>query len=36
MLDKKYDHKRTEEGKYEIWKEKGYFKSDNESEKKPF
>ena len=36
MLDKKYDHKKTEEGKYEIWKEKGYFKSDNESEKKPF
>ncbi len=36
MLDKKYDHKKTEEGKYEIWKEKGYFKSDNESEKTPF
>ena len=36
MLDKKYDHKKTEEGKYKIWKEKGYFKSDNESEKTPF
>ena len=36
MLDKKYDHKKTEEGKYKIWKEKGYFKSDNESEKAPF
>ena len=36
MLDKKYDHKKTEAGKYKIWKEKGYFKSDNESEKTPF
>ena len=27
MLDKKYDSKRIEEGKYEIWKSKGYFKS---------
>ena len=36
MLEKKYDHKKTEEGKYNIWKEKGYFKSNNESEKEPF
>ena len=36
MLDKKYDHKKCEEGKYNIWKEKGYFKADNESEKTPF
>ena len=36
MLDKKYDHKKTEAGKYEIWKERGYFKSNNESEKVPF
>lgn len=27
MLDKKYDHKKVEEGKYETWKNKGYFKS---------
>ena len=27
MLDKKYDHKLVEEGKYENWKNKGYFKS---------
>ena len=33
MLDKKYDHIKTEEGKYEIWKNKGYFKSDNKSSK---
>ena len=26
MLDKKYDSKRVEEGKYEIWKSRGYFK----------
>ncbi|MCR4562964.1 MAG: valine--tRNA ligase [Bacilli bacterium] len=25
MLDKHYDHKKVEEGKYEKWKEKGYF-----------
>ena len=36
MLDKKYDHKKTEEGKYQIWKEKGYFKADNTSDKTPF
>ena len=27
MLDKKYDHIKVEEGKYENWKNKGYFKS---------
>ena len=36
MLEKKYDHKKTEDGKYAIWKEKGYFKADNTSSKKPF
>ena len=36
MLDKKYDHKKTEKGKYDIWKEKGYFKADNKSNKPPF
>lgn len=36
MLDKKYDHKQTEQGKYNIWKEKGYFKADNTSDKTPF
>ncbi len=29
MLDKKYDHLKVEEGKYENWKNKGYFKSGN-------
>ena len=36
MLDTKYDHLKVEEKKYDNWKEKGYFKSDNESEKTPF
>ena len=36
MLDKKYDHKKVEENKYDKWKEKGYFKCDEESDKKPF
>lgn len=35
MLDKKYDHKKVEEGKYEKWIEKGYFKSGNLT-KKPY
>lgn len=35
MLETKYNHKAIEEGKYEIWKEKGYFKSGDLS-KKPF
>ena len=33
MLDKKYNHKKTEEGKYQIWKDRGYFKADNKSSK---
>ena len=36
MLDKKYDHKKTEEKKYNIWRDKGYFKADNTSDKTPF
>ncbi len=36
MLDKKYDHLKTEKNKYNIWKEKGYFKADNQSKKPPF
>ena len=36
MLDKKYDHKKAEEGKYIKWKEAGYFTADNTSNKKPF
>ena len=36
MLDKKYNHKETEKGKYDIWKDKGYFKADNQSKKPPF
>ncbi len=35
MLDKKYDHTKVEENKYEYWKQKGYFTSGDES-KKPF
>ena len=35
MLDKKYNHKRVEEGKYDIWKSKGYFKS-GDLNKKPY
>ena len=33
MLDKKYNHIEVEKNKYETWKEKGYFKADNESNK---
>lgn len=35
MLETKYDHKTVEEGKYENWKEKGYFESGDLS-KKPY
>lgn len=35
MLEKKYDHKKVEEGKYENWKEKGYFEA-KEKSKEPF
>ncbi len=31
MLDKKYDHKKVEEGKYENWKNAGYFESVDKS-----
>jgi valyl-tRNA synthetase len=35
MLDKKYDHKLVEDGKYASWKEKGYFNTGDKS-KEPF
>ena len=35
MLDKKYDHKKIEPGKYEKWLEKGYFESGDKS-KEPY
>ena len=35
MLDKKYNHKEVEKGKYEKWLSKGYFKSGN-LDKKPY
>ena len=35
MLDKKYDHTLVESGKYDKWKEKGYFSSGDLS-KKPY
>ena len=35
MLDKRYDHVKVEEGKYEKWKEGGYFKAGDQS-KQPF
>ena len=35
MLETKYNHEKTEEGKYNYWKEKGYFKAGNLS-KTPF
>lgn len=36
MLDKKYDFKKCEEGKYQKWLDAGYFKCDETSDKKPF
>ncbi len=36
MLDTKYNHKEVEQNKYDIWKEKGYFNCDPESNKDPF
>ena len=33
MLETKYDHKKVEAGKYENWKEKGYFNSGDMSKK---
>ena len=35
MLEKKYNHLEVENGKYENWKEKGYFESGDLS-KKPY
>ncbi len=35
MLDKKYNHKEVEKGKYENWRDKGYFESGDLS-KKPY
>ena len=35
MLDKKYDHLKVEKGKYENWKNKGYFEAGDMS-KKPY
>ncbi len=36
MLNKKYDHASVENGKYDVWKEKGYFQCDENSDKKPY
>ena len=36
MLDKKYNPEKVEEGKYEKWKEKDYFRCDEESSVKPY
>ncbi len=36
MLESKYDFKKVEENKYDKWLKKGYFKCDENSEKKPF
>ncbi len=36
MLDKKYNHLEVEKEKYEDWKEKGYFKPDEDNNKTPF
>ena len=35
MLDKKYNHKEVEKGKYEKWLKEGYFKS-GDLNKKPY
>lgn len=36
MLEKKYDHTKVEEGKYQEWKEKEYFKAPLDKSKVPF
>ena len=36
MLDTKYDSKQVEEGKYETWKEKGYFTAGKNKGKNPY
>ena len=35
-LEKKYDHERVEQNKYENWKKKGYFTCDEKSDKEPY
>ncbi len=35
-LEKKYDHERVEQNKYENWKKKGYFTCDEKSNKEPY
>ena len=35
-LEKKYDHERVEQNKYENWKKKGYFACDEKSDKEPY
>ena len=36
MLDKKYDHNKVEEKKYDKWLKKDYFKCEPDSDKKPY
>ena len=36
MLDKKYDHNKVEEKKYDKWLKKDYFKYEPDSDKKPY
>lgn len=36
MLEKKYNPREVEKGKYESWKTKGYFKADSKSDKTPY
>lgn len=36
MLDKRYDHKQVEEGKYEKWVEEGYFEGGKDKSNPPF
>ena len=36
MLDKRYDPKQVEQGKYKVWKEAGYFKAGDDKTKTPF
>ena len=36
MLETKYNHKEVEQNKYDIWKERGYFKCNPSCSKEPF
>lgn len=36
MLDKKYDHKQVEEGKYQYWLDHDYFRAGKDQSKEPF